>query len=64
MSDKLECPNCKKKSERDEYKFEYYRLGRVGKCKHCGKKAYVSTPARGILKDSKTGVARKRFPNA
>ncbi len=65
MSDKLECPNtlCKKKSERDDFKFEWHKNGRVGVCPECGKKCYLNSPARGIIKDDR-GVARKRFRNS
>jgi endogenous inhibitor of DNA gyrase (YacG/DUF329 family) len=64
MSDKKRaCPYCSKKSAIEEFKLEYHKLGRQGKCPKCGKKVFMQREARGIIKDPKTGVARKRFRN-
>ena len=63
MSDKKECPTCKKSSPIEDFNLEYHKLGRCGKCPKCGKKVFLSREARSIVKDPITGVARKRFRN-
>ena len=58
MSDKKQpCPHCKKKHITEEYKLEWHKLGRQGKCPKCKKKVFVTAAARGIIKDE-NGVGR------